>query len=74
MEVLQRSRVIEMNEEMEQEVLSYREFKKRETLLAWQRRRRAYESQAGEGREARSRGFMHLPRGGAGSGALSPPR
>jgi len=63
-----------MNEEMEPEVLSYREFKKRETLLAWQRRRRAYESQAGEPSEARSRAFMHLPRGGAGSGALSPPR
>ena len=74
MEVLQRSRVIEMNEEMEQEVLSYREFKKRETLLAWQRRRRAYESQAGEVSKVRSRGFMHLPRGGAGSRALSPPR
>ncbi len=33
-----------MNEELEPEVLSYREFKKRETLLAWERRRRASES------------------------------
>lgn len=63
-----------MNEEMEAEVLSYREFKNRETLLAWQRRRRAHESQAGESHEARSREFTHLPRGVPGSGALSPPR
>jgi hypothetical protein len=74
MRVLQRSRVFEMNEEMEPEVLSYQEFKKRETLLAWQRRRRSYESRAGEESEVRSRGFMHLPRGGAGSGASSRPR
>jgi hypothetical protein len=74
MRALQRSRVIEMNEETEPEVLSYREFKKRETLLEWQRRRRAHESHAGEPSEVRSRGFMPLSRRGAGSGASSPPR
>jgi len=34
-----------MNEPLEPEILSYREFIKRETLLAWERRRRAVESQ-----------------------------
>jgi hypothetical protein len=34
-----------MNEQLEPEILSYREFRKRETLLAWERRRRAVESQ-----------------------------
>jgi hypothetical protein len=33
------------NDELEPEILSYREFQNRETLLAWQRRRRAIESQ-----------------------------
>lgn len=63
-----------MNEEMEPEILSYREFKNRETLLAWQRRRRAHELQAGEPHKVRSREFKHLPRVVPGSGALSPPR
>jgi len=39
-----------MNEQWEPEILSYREFKNRETLLAWERRRRALESQPGSER------------------------
>lgn len=31
------------DEELEPEVLSYREFRNRETLLAWERRRQAYD-------------------------------
>ena len=37
-----------MNEELEPEVLSYREFRNRQTLLEWERRRRAFESQRGK--------------------------
>jgi len=48
-----------MNEELEPEVLSYREFKNRETLLAWERRRRAHESRPfGGGGERPANGFM----------------
>jgi hypothetical protein len=36
-----------MNEELEPEILSYREFRKREALLAWQERRRAFEARVG---------------------------
>jgi len=36
-----------MSDELEPEILSYREFKNRETLLAWQQRRRAFEAGAG---------------------------
>lgn len=43
-----------MNDELEAEVLSYREFKNRETLRAWEQRRRAVESQAGKWKEALS--------------------
>ena len=43
-----------MNDELEPEVLSYREFKNRETLRAWEQRRRAIESQPGRWREALS--------------------
>jgi len=63
-----------MNEELEPEVLSYREFKNRETLLAWERRRRAHESQAGERSEQSGRGFLHVPRGVPGSEARLPSR
>jgi hypothetical protein len=42
-----------MNEQSEPEILSYREFRKRETLIAWERRRRAAESQP-----ARPRGLL----------------
>ena len=36
-----------MSDEFEPEILSYREFKNRETLLAWQQRRRAFEARVG---------------------------
>ena len=37
-----------MDDELEPEVLSYREFRNRETLRAWQQRRRAIESLPGK--------------------------
>jgi hypothetical protein len=40
-------------EELETEILSYREFRNRETLLAWQKRRRAFETPSGTRRETR---------------------
>jgi hypothetical protein len=40
-----------MDDELEPEILSYREFRNRETLLAWERRRRAFESQPGRSRD-----------------------
>jgi hypothetical protein len=63
-----------MNEELEPEVLSYREFKNRETLLAWKQRFRAHESQAGGRTEERGRGLLHVPCDLAGSEARVPPR
>jgi hypothetical protein len=33
-----------MSDELEPEILSYREFKRREALLAWDQRRRAFEA------------------------------
>ena len=36
-----------MDDELEPEILSYREFRNRETLRAWQQRRRALESPPG---------------------------
>lgn len=36
-----------MSDESESEILSYREFKKREALLAWEQRRRAFEARGG---------------------------
>lgn len=36
-----------MSDELESEILSYREFKKREALLAWEQRRRAFHARAG---------------------------
>jgi hypothetical protein len=44
-----------MNEELEPEILSYREFRNRETLLAWHRRRRALETPSGTRGETRDR-------------------
>jgi hypothetical protein len=44
-----------MNEELEPEVLSYREFRNRETLRAWELRRRAIESQPERWRDPLSR-------------------
>jgi hypothetical protein len=38
-----------MSEELEPEILSYREFRKREALLAWQERRRAFEARVRRG-------------------------
>jgi hypothetical protein len=35
-----------MSDELEPEILSYREFRNREALLAWQERRRAFEARA----------------------------
>lgn len=43
-----------MNDELEPEILSYREFRNRQTLLAWEQRRRAFESELGRGESARS--------------------
>jgi hypothetical protein len=54
-----------MDEELEPEILSYREFRSREALLAWQRRRRAFESQSGRRKETRDGdaevGFVNPP-------------
>jgi len=40
-----------MDDELEPEILSYREFRNRETLRAWQQRRRALESLPGRSRD-----------------------
>jgi len=37
----------DMSDELEPEILSYREFKKREALLAWKQRRRAFDARIG---------------------------
>jgi hypothetical protein len=52
-----------MDEQLEPEILSYREFRNRETLLAWERRRRAFESQAGRWSERRSDELLTPPPG-----------
>jgi len=36
-----------MSDEPEAEILSYREFRNREALLAWEQRRRAFEARGG---------------------------
>ncbi len=61
-----------VNEEIEPEVLSYREFKKREALLAWERRRRALESQPFGRKDRSGREFMNPPRGSAPPAPLPP--
>jgi hypothetical protein len=61
------------DEELEPEVLSYREFRNRETLLAWERRRQAHESQPLGRGDRRRDPFMRVPRGAA-APAESPPR
>jgi len=48
-----------MSDELEPEILSYREFKNRETLLAWQQRRRAF----GAGRRGIKLEFAAPPAG-----------
>ena len=50
-----------MDEELDPEILSYREFRNRETLLAWQRRRRALESGSGEETRDIDAGFVKPP-------------
>ena len=40
-----------MDDELEPEILSYREFRNREALRAWQQRRRAFESPPGRSRD-----------------------
>ena len=63
-----------MNEPLEPEILSYREFRKRETLLAWERRRRAIESQPARHDRglliARRRQVVGQPESLAGAGEL----
>jgi hypothetical protein len=61
-----------MNEELEPEVLSYREFRNRETLLAWERRRQAHESQPLSGSERGGNAFMKVPRSPAAVGLPAP--
>ena len=41
-----------MDDELEPEILSYREFRNREMLRAWQQRRRALESPSGRSRDS----------------------
>jgi len=41
-----------MNDELEPEILSYREFRNRQTLLAWEQRRRTFESELGRRAES----------------------
>jgi hypothetical protein len=41
-----------MDNELEPEILSYREFRNRQTLLAWEQRRRAIESPPGSGKRS----------------------
>ncbi|HVN43821.1 MAG TPA: hypothetical protein VMT66_01120 [Steroidobacteraceae bacterium] len=48
-----------MNDELDPEILSYREFRNRQTLLDWQRRRRAFEAQRGR-RSERSMMGAHV--------------
>ena len=43
-----------MNDELEPEILSYSEFRNRQTLLAWEQRRRAFESEPSRDESARS--------------------
>jgi hypothetical protein len=60
------------DEELEPEVLSYREFRKRETLLAWERRRQAYESLSSRRSDQHGSRFMKEPRGAVAPGAFLP--
>ena len=61
------------DEELEPEVLSYREFRNRETLLAWKRRRQAHESQP-PARSNRGRNQLMKPLRGAAPPAAFQPR
>ena len=53
-----------MDDELEPEILSYREFRNRETLRAWEQRRRAIESRPNRWRDSLSRDG-DLPQDGA---------
>ncbi len=58
------------DDELEAEILSYREFRNRETLLAWERRRRALEAQAARRRDTSRRdGELMVPPLGSRAGA-----
>ena len=58
--------------ELEPEILSYREFRNRQTLLDWERRRRAFEAQHGAPPQSRREHFLRPPlRPGR---SASPPR
>jgi hypothetical protein len=60
------------DEELEPEVLSYREYRNRETLLAWERRRQAHESQSLGRSDRRRNQFVTQPRSAAPPEALLP--
>lgn len=59
-----------MDDELEPEVLSYREFRNRETLLAWERRRRAFESPPGRSRDLLKRDGYPARRRGESRGGV----
>jgi hypothetical protein len=61
-----------MNDELEPEILSYRAFRNRETFLAWELRRRAFDSQAGRSRKGE--GFPDPPHAGSRRAEAPPPR
>lgn len=60
-----------MDEQMEPEILSYREFRNRETFREWERRRRAVESQSGGQSERWGQEAMRPPSASP-AGALPP--
>lgn len=60
------------DEELEPEVLSYKEFRNRETLLAWERRRQAHETQSPGRGDRRGTQFMKQARGAPAPGAFLP--
>ena len=61
-----------MSDEFEPEILSYRAFRNRETLLAWELRRRAIDSQSG--RSSKSEEFRQRPRVASRRSEAPPPR
>jgi hypothetical protein len=60
-----------MSDELEPEILSYRAFRNRETLLAWELRRRAIDAQAG--RRSKGEEFLKPPRVGSRRAEAPPP-
>ena len=61
-----------MSDELEPEILSYRAFRNRETLLAWELRRRALDSPSGRGSKGQE--FLKPPRGEARRSEAPSPR